>query len=324
MKKLLRRSMGAFTMAEILISLTIIGVIAAITLPSLRANINEKTWATQKKALLSRMSQGIAMMDAQNTYATAQEYVTEGLAEVLKINNICATDTAASLATTLADCGITGNVITMAGNSITMPITWSGLGIGATFTNDTVNPATTFEATAPQLTAAFETANGESVMVFYNPDCIPDNDDAAGSAAVNLFPYVCANIIYDLNQDKGPNTMGKDIGYMTVFYASDSVVATGIPGAQDGASCSDSERLPNLTEAVALQLNGALLPHTTLNNTSAMGIGTNTAGNSTTYHYSVSAITSAGTGTNNAINRTSTAETGALESAGSNLRCVKR
>ena len=31
----------AFTMAEILISLTIIGVIAAITLPSLQANINE-------------------------------------------------------------------------------------------------------------------------------------------------------------------------------------------------------------------------------------------------------------------------------------------
>ena len=30
----------AFTMAEILISLTIIGVIAAITLPSLKANIN--------------------------------------------------------------------------------------------------------------------------------------------------------------------------------------------------------------------------------------------------------------------------------------------
>ena len=33
----------AFTMAEILLSLTIIGVVAAITLPSLTGNINEKT-----------------------------------------------------------------------------------------------------------------------------------------------------------------------------------------------------------------------------------------------------------------------------------------
>ena len=33
----------AFTMAEILLSLTIIGVVAAITLPSLTGNINERT-----------------------------------------------------------------------------------------------------------------------------------------------------------------------------------------------------------------------------------------------------------------------------------------
>ena len=58
----------AFTMAEILISLTIIGVIAAITLPSLQANINEKTWATQRKALYNRMSQAISLMDSLNGY----------------------------------------------------------------------------------------------------------------------------------------------------------------------------------------------------------------------------------------------------------------
>ena len=40
----------AFTMAEILLSLTIIGVVAAITLPSLTGNINERTWNTQRKA----------------------------------------------------------------------------------------------------------------------------------------------------------------------------------------------------------------------------------------------------------------------------------
>ena len=41
----------AFTMAEILLSLTIIGVVAAITLPSLTGNINERTWNTQRKAV---------------------------------------------------------------------------------------------------------------------------------------------------------------------------------------------------------------------------------------------------------------------------------
>ena len=58
----------AFTMAEILLSLTIIGVVAAITLPSLMGNINERTWNTQRKALHARMSQAIAMMPQLNGY----------------------------------------------------------------------------------------------------------------------------------------------------------------------------------------------------------------------------------------------------------------
>ena len=58
----------SFTMAEILLSLTIIGVVAAITLPSLTGNINERTWNTQKKALYARMSQAIALMGSINGY----------------------------------------------------------------------------------------------------------------------------------------------------------------------------------------------------------------------------------------------------------------
>ncbi len=94
-----------FTMAEILLSLTIIGVVAAITLPSLMANINERTWNTQRKALYARMSQAIAMMPQIAGYGTltvttdedgsttvtdtaTESFLTEGLSKVLKINNI--------------------------------------------------------------------------------------------------------------------------------------------------------------------------------------------------------------------------------------------
>ena len=61
---------GAFTMAEILLSLTIIGVVAAITLPSLTGNINERTWNTQRKALYARFSQAMALMPSLNGYGT--------------------------------------------------------------------------------------------------------------------------------------------------------------------------------------------------------------------------------------------------------------
>ena len=63
----------AFTMAEILLSLTIIGVVAAITLPSLTGNINERTWNTQRKALYARFSQAIALMPSLNGYGTLRE-----------------------------------------------------------------------------------------------------------------------------------------------------------------------------------------------------------------------------------------------------------
>lgn len=306
MKKLLRKSCGAFTMAEILISLTIIGVIAAITLPSLRANINEKTWATQKKALHARMSQAVALLESANSYTTAEAFVTEGLSEVLKINNICA-------GTSVGDCGITtGNIIMANGSTLTMPTTWNGLGLTAkTFTNAS-NASESYAANATALTAAFETVNGESVMVLYNPDCIPDNDDDPATATVDMFPYVCANLIYDLNQDKGPNTVGKDIGYMTIFYATDSAVATSIPAAADTqVACPDTERLPNLTEAVAMEVNAALLPRTAANLTSGRGIDSS---NNTRY-YGVAAKTTS------AINRTSGTAVPAMTTA---HRCVKR
>ena len=105
----------AFTMAEILLSLTIIGVVAAITLPSLTGNINERTWNTQRKALYARFSQAIALMPSLNQYSDVDTFLASGLAKVLKINNICDKDH-------LTDCGITSAKITDAtGNQLFMP-----------------------------------------------------------------------------------------------------------------------------------------------------------------------------------------------------------
>ena len=102
----------SFTMAEILISLTIIGVIAAITLPALIGNVNERAWDTQRRALRARMAQAIAMMPALTGYGaydanwqagdcsagnycndsitinndtTALSFVTKGLAKVFEL-----------------------------------------------------------------------------------------------------------------------------------------------------------------------------------------------------------------------------------------------
>ena len=224
----------AFTMAEILISLTIIGVIAAITLPSLRANINEKTWATQRKALYSRMSQAIAMMpslsgygigadNAETSSKASEVFVTDGLSKVLDINNICNYQK-------LSECGFSSKIKTLIDNrNINFPTKFSDLNPRITSSGSNTIGDTTYVNSSPLIdtyTAAFETKNGESVAVFYNPFCMSKND---GIEHYFVQHQICVNFVYDMNGKRGPNQVGRDIGYMTALYATDSEVVSSLP-----------------------------------------------------------------------------------------------
>ncbi len=216
-------SAGGFTMAEILLSLTIIGVVAAITLPSLTGNINERTWNTQRKALFARMSQAVSLMPALNGYGTrnettenvAETFVTAGLSKVLKINNICDNEH-------LSDCGLPKKLTTLTGSVIDQfPKTF--LELCPKFNFEPENNVNTYKFEDTKA-SGFETVNGESIALYYNPACNYEKLFAQTWGFVNSRPSVCANLIYDLNGNKGPNTVGKDIGVMTVLFASDSMV----------------------------------------------------------------------------------------------------
>ena len=274
---------AGFTMAEILLSLTIIGVVAAITLPSLTGNINERTWNTQRKALYARFSQAIALMPALNGYGTLREttdsagstsiedtaaetFITNGLAKVLKINNICDSEH-------LEDCGITSNITTLNASKISTPATMKELNSLMTYQSFA---AAGFEySQIDTKAAAFETQNGESIITFYNPNCINELQNSRWADAMQ--PKICANFVYDLNGNKGPNTVGKDIGFITAFYSTDSVLAAPYPAVRDAQnaafspvgsglsasqSCTnyDSEyRLPTQEEAAAMFVNKELI-----------------------------------------------------------------
>ena len=267
----------AFTMAEILLSLTIIGVVAAITLPSLTGNINERTWNTQRKALYARFSQAIALMPSLNGYGkfstdengsvvedtAAETFVTNGLSKVLKINNICDAEH-------LSDCGLPDKIIPARGDSINL----SDIIALADFNSKFGNPPN-YESLKTYNTkaAAFETANGESIAAFYNPNC---NVDSYGSTNGNSYAEwfiqgnVCANFIFDLNGNKGPNTVGKDIGVITAIYPVDSAVVSPMPrmksqgvmehkfAAKSCTDLNDDYRLPNIEELISIYYNNTV------------------------------------------------------------------
>ena len=266
----------AFTMAEILLSLTIIGVVAAITLPSLTGNINERTWNTQRKALYARMSQAISLMPAINGYGTltegdsstsaedtaAETFITAGLSKVMKINNICDSEH-------LADCGIASKIITLKGETIS-EIPKTLVELNDMFNGSFAEGGTSAIWSYSQIdtkAAAFETGNGESILTYYNPKCVGSLNE---SSTYYVQPKMCANFVYDLNGSKGPNTIGKDMGIMTVMYPSDPVVAAPVPllyttrakQQEAGKACtaSDSEsRMPTFEELVSLWTNRSLI-----------------------------------------------------------------
>ena len=265
----------AFTMAEILLSLTIIGVVAAITLPSLTGNINERTWNTQRKALYARFSQAIALMPSLNGYGTLREstdsagstsiedtaaetFVTSGLAKVLKINNICDNEH-------LEDCGVPSKITTLDASQISTPTKMSELNskmISVNIADWNASGAYLTYDTIDTKAAAFETTNGESILVFYNPSCQADMQE---TGRYYVQTKLCATFIYDLNGNKGPNTVNKDIGIISVIYPTDSVVVAPYPHAQNAstavsyddsaAACTAQDpeyRLPNKYELISL------------------------------------------------------------------------
>ncbi|MBR1423974.1 type II secretion system protein, partial [bacterium] len=86
------RGKAAFTLAEVLITLAVIGVVAAMTLPTLIAKINEKADLNQKTVIEAKLIQGLNMLDLHggmnDTYSSTAEFVEE-LGKYMKITAVC-------------------------------------------------------------------------------------------------------------------------------------------------------------------------------------------------------------------------------------------
>ena len=195
---------------------------------------------------------------SSGTDTAAEAFLTEGLSKVLKINNICDNEH-------LEDCGIVNNITIMGGGSKTWGDAPTLLSLGATL-NATIEPD--FMDTKA---AAFETQNGESILLFYNPNC-----RYAKTPEYHVYelipPLLCANFVYDLNGNKGPNTVGKDVGFISVFYPTDSNVVAPLPLSSNASSprpqteasslCTSQDpesRLPNIDELSSMYINNSLI-----------------------------------------------------------------
>lgn len=265
-----KRFKTAFTMAELLISLTIIGVVASIMLPSLSNNVNDRTLSTRRIAMFSRLSQAMGLIDSISDVGkrdasgniisnwedtAAMTFVIDKLSQGIKYENTCEYGAFKS-------CGFSGLLSREDGSTFTMPATFKAL-----VNNNDLN--------APETKpVAFVTKNGESIALYYNPDCM-----AKTGSSDTYMNFVCVNMIYDLNGTKSPNTLGKDVGVATVLYSSSPDFVMPVPTGVNGTvstnsgeteaetTCSDNGYLlPNLEEMISLSVNNKLLNGTSSSN----------------------------------------------------------
>lgn len=274
MKSIKMKKFYGFTLAEVLITLAVIGIIAAITLPSLIVNINERSFDAKRRALVARLSQAIPQISNLSGYGdeddlegtAAESFIAEGLSKVYKIASICNVNN-------LSACGIPDSITTIDSSSeIEFPTSSSELNtLFGTYTQDEYVSYSSGGFVDTDV-AAFETLNGESVAVYYNPEC--GNDQTSTNHYVE--DKMCVNFIYDLNGTKGPNQVGKDIGFVTAFYKTDTSVAGPFPytsntgsapsysstGEDIASACRDLDedlRLPDRDELASMFVNMRLL-----------------------------------------------------------------
>ena len=215
-----RKRKAAFTLAEVLITIGIIGIVAALTIPAIIANTQGKEYEVARKRMLQTFGEGVRLISIQGEMQSAnnaEDFVENYLKKQIKIMKTCDNDN-------LKACGIeteTNAIKAWSDKKITrtMPRTTSQLNSGIASGHTMKNPTKSY---------GFVMANGYAVNLFYNPNCW--TRDKLNPNSGYLFSnyasdYVCVNAIYDMNGLKGPNQAGKDIGFVTILYPDTTSIA---------------------------------------------------------------------------------------------------
>jgi prepilin-type N-terminal cleavage/methylation domain-containing protein len=175
-----------FTLAEVLITLGIIGVVAALTIPGLIADYQEKQWTTAREVFLNRINEATRVMNVNENfvgYPTTEAFVDE-LVKNLKTIKVCKTNP--------QDCF---------NDKIT-----NGEGTETVETKNLKNSSDMNEGNWGTKVVGLTLVNGYSVLLAYDPNCPLMDISVTGSELTS-----CLSVVYDVNGKGKPNKITKDI-----------------------------------------------------------------------------------------------------------------
>lgn len=195
------RIFTAFTLAEVLITLGIIGVVAAMTIPTLISNYQKTQYVTQLKKAYATTNQALKQMAADNDciddlkctglFDTGSSQFSLGSA-LVKYFNVA------------KNCKINKN------QSCWADVTNQNYDGSFTGTNPTYDSSDCYK---------FVTADGMSFFIYnYRNNCITDGSEGStnySSGRTGNMKQTCAELHIDVNGLKKPNAIGRDT---FVFY----------------------------------------------------------------------------------------------------------
>ena len=176
-----------FTLAETLLTLAIIGIAAAMTLPSLVRQYREKAWSTAQDLFEKKLEIAMSNMNTDGTltgYSTTESFISE-LKKYIEITNIC-----------------TGSNIT---GCFPKEVLWTEGEDAVEITSSAVTYADTEDQDWAE-TVGVQFSNGVEALIAYNKNCTDDpyNNQFSATSA-------CIGIIYDVSGSSNPNANGKDL-----------------------------------------------------------------------------------------------------------------
>ena len=229
-----KTNMG-FTLAEVLITLGIIGIVAALTMPTLLKNVAERENSETQANIAQKITKSMDLMRAdgglERTYASTDDFVDE-LSKYLKISTRCD-------AAHIANCWPTKTVTTSDGKTFDVSETKRGKNLQLP-QNKSDN-------------VGLILADGSSLILTYNPNAgiIGDGDTVTPSFAdlpigfgrTKKFAYTTSvtapiDFVMDVNGFKGPNNETRNGKQYDVRSFKVAKFSDGCPGKKiSGVGC---------------------------------------------------------------------------------------
>ena len=225
----------AFTLAEVLITLGVIGVVAALTMPTLLKNIAERSNSEAQANLAQKITKSMDLMRAdgglERTYNSTDEFVDE-FSKYIKISTRCDADH-------IADCWPTKTVTTSDGK--TFDVSKAKTGKNLNLKDNKSN------------NVGIILADGATLILTYNPNAgiIGDGDTVTPSFAdlpigfgrTKKFAYTTSvtdsiDFVMDVNGFKGPNSEARNGKQYDIRSFNVARFSDGCPGSKiNGFGC---------------------------------------------------------------------------------------